>query len=649
METLMQHATIFLPLSTLTLSPMNARPASDHGDTTDLQASILEHGLIQPIRVVPASETISGMNEVTVGGRRLRAMMTLAEEGKIDDDYSVACVIEHGEDVDVQSRSVAENVVRRAMSPVVEYESFVRLEEGGKTVDEIAAAFGTTVRHVKQRLALGKAAPCVRAALKKGDITLDAAKAFTLGTIEEQEAIFESRPLSQLQAWYIKQQLVDQKPTMRTSIARFVGPDDYQAAGGPLRRDLFSDDVVFEDRALLERLAAGKLEKEAEKLKAEGWGWVIATVERDCPDEVSEMARARPTIVERTEEEKARLQEIDAKLDAIHDDEDAEEDDEYDALYEEREELSYPRTYYTKEQMAKAGVVLTIDHAGEIRFDPGFVRPEDQEKSADASQAGTSSKGKAEEEAGGPCYSGAVLQDIRATNAHVLGAALLDEPDVALRYMMFVAARDALKLSYYWQSGSTLTAKPSNTAPEKNDLSVMATAAAIEEKMARIPLGWLDLPIEEGWEAFLSLSDDKVALVATAVARATMLSFGLNRGELPEFVARSVGADIRQHWRPTAKNFLGRIRKDQILNITERLVSDEAQLELGKMKKKDLAKAVEEIFAGATDLEVTDWDAVHAWRPEGGLGEAPAVPVEEEGEDELAEESNEHAALEDAA
>jgi ParB family chromosome partitioning protein len=177
----------------------------------------------------------------------------------------------------------------------------------------------------------------------------------------------------------------------------------------------------------------------------------------------------------------------------------------------------------------------------------------------------------------------------------------------------------------------------------------MATAAAIEEKMARIPLGWLDLPIEEGWEAFLSLSDDEIALVATAVARATMLSFGLNRGELPEFVARSVGADIRQHWRPTAKNFLGRIRKDQILNITERLVSDEAQLELGKMKKKDLAKAVEEIFAKTTDLEVTDWEAVHAWRPEGGLGEAPAVPVEEEGEDELAEESNEHAALEDAA
>jgi ParB family chromosome partitioning protein len=148
METFMQHATIFLPLSTLTLSPMNARPASDHGDTSDLQASILEHGLIQPIRVVPASETISGMNEVTVGGRRLRAMMALAKEGKLEEDHAVPCVIEHGEDVDVQSRSVAENVVRRAMSPVVEYESFVRLEEGGKSVEEIAAAFGTTVRHV---------------------------------------------------------------------------------------------------------------------------------------------------------------------------------------------------------------------------------------------------------------------------------------------------------------------------------------------------------------------------------------------------------------------------------------------------------------------------------------------------------------------
>jgi ParB family chromosome partitioning protein len=463
-----------------------------------------------------------------------------------------------------------------------------------------------------------------------------------MGTVEEQEAIFASRHISQLQAWVIKQQLTNEKVTMRSPLARFVGPDAYEAAGGALRRDLFSDDVAFDDRALLERLAKEKLDAVADELRAKGWGWTIATVERDHPDEVTAMRRARPTIEDRTAEEKERLAAVTKRIEELEEDENLECGEEYDALYDEREELSCPRTYYTQDQMAKAGVVLTLGYDGEIRIDEGFVRPEDAaDDERRANEGGSREKGERSKK-GGPAYNGALSQDIKATNGHALGAALLDRPDVGLRYMMFVAARDALRSCFYWASGTTLTAKASNTEPDANDLSIMQTARTIEEKMAGIPLSCFDLPIEAGWEAFLSFTDEEVAQVASAVARATMLRFSPQTRELPALVGRSIGADIRQHWRPTAKNFLGRIRKDQILAITQGFVAEDAQLELGKMKKKDLAKAAEEIFAGTTKLEVTDWERVHAWKPEGGLGEdlpepaaQPAAEPDDDEEDEL--------------
>src|SRR5512145_2397144 len=58
--------------------------------------------------------------------------------------------------------------------------------------------------------------------------------------------------------------------------ARFVGIADYEAAGGIVLRDLFeSDDGGWlQDPALLDRLLAAKLEREAETVRAEGWRWV---------------------------------------------------------------------------------------------------------------------------------------------------------------------------------------------------------------------------------------------------------------------------------------------------------------------------------------------------------------------------------------
>ncbi len=56
----------------------------------------------------------------------------------------------------------------------------------------------------------------------------------------------------------------------------FAGLDAYMAASGTVQRDLFSEDRGgwITDAALLERLVAERMEREAEAIRAEGWRWV---------------------------------------------------------------------------------------------------------------------------------------------------------------------------------------------------------------------------------------------------------------------------------------------------------------------------------------------------------------------------------------
>ena len=70
--------------------------------------------------------------------------------------------------------------------------------------------------------------------------------------------------------------------TVRASDRRalFLGIPAYEAAGGIVLRDLFETDDGgwLQDVALLERLVAETLEREAEAIAAEGWAWVDVAV-----------------------------------------------------------------------------------------------------------------------------------------------------------------------------------------------------------------------------------------------------------------------------------------------------------------------------------------------------------------------------------
>ena len=98
----------------------------------------------------------------------------------------------------------------------------------------------------------------------------------------------------------------------RTAIARFVGVDAYEAAGGTVMRDLFADEhehgVWFEDPVLLEKLATDKLQAAADEL-ATRWKWAIPMIEAAW-DDTARYGRVEPQPGVPTDEERAEIEKL---------------------------------------------------------------------------------------------------------------------------------------------------------------------------------------------------------------------------------------------------------------------------------------------------------------------------------------------------
>ncbi|WP_429798393.1 ParB/RepB/Spo0J family partition protein [Bradyrhizobium japonicum] len=178
--------------------------------------------------------------------------------------------------------SLAENVQREPLHPLDQFRAFVTQREKGRTEEEIAAAFFTSVNVVKQRLRLASISPALLDVYADDGMSLEQLMAFTVTADHgRQEQVWQAISGSwQKEPYQIRRMLTEK--TVRASDRRvvFVGLDAYEAAGGVVLHDLFqSDDGGWlEDVALLDGLVAGKLKAEAETIAAEGWKWIeVAT------------------------------------------------------------------------------------------------------------------------------------------------------------------------------------------------------------------------------------------------------------------------------------------------------------------------------------------------------------------------------------
>jgi ParB family chromosome partitioning protein len=114
---------------------------------------------------------------------------------------------------------------------------------------------------------------------RDGELTLDQLMAFAITDDHaRQEDAFE-RLIHNREPYAIRRLLTETNVPARDRRARFVGLEAYEAAGGTILRDLFSEDQggYLEDAALLDRLTKERLESAAAELcEYEGWKWAEA-------------------------------------------------------------------------------------------------------------------------------------------------------------------------------------------------------------------------------------------------------------------------------------------------------------------------------------------------------------------------------------
>ncbi len=401
-----------IPLSQLELSPGNVRKTpADASAFTELKASIAAHGLLENLiaRAMEPGTDYVVRYAVIAGGRRLAVMQALAAEGALDEDHPVPCRM-IGSIVAAEEVSLAENSVRAAMHTADQVEAFRRLADAGSTAGAIAARFGVSERTVEKRLRLGNAAPVLLEAYRAGEIDLDTLMAFAVTTDHaRQNAVWAavSQQGYRPGAWQIKRLLTEDRVPATSAIARFVGIEAYEAAGGRIDRDLFAEEdergIWFDDPELLNKLAMDSLQVAARELETR-WKWAEARLDVDWSATAS-FGRVRPQPAEPTDGEKAEIERLRTRNDELANMDDdgwteelVEEADANETRLDEIEAAIDARAVYRREDIAIAGCIATVGNDGELKLIQGLVRPEDMpaREPNDANMAGQDDTGDGE-------------------------------------------------------------------------------------------------------------------------------------------------------------------------------------------------------------------------------------------------------------
>ena len=648
-----------IPLSQLELSPANVRKTPVHQTAFDeLKASIAVHGLLENLIVRclgPGPDSV-GRYAVIAGGRRLTALMDLARDGVFSTDFPVPCLT-----VDNAAReselSLAENVVRVAMHPVDQVQAFGALAEAGASVADMAARFGVPERTVEQRLRLGNAAPELLDAYREGDIDMDTLMAFAVTTDQDRQlAVWEQVKEQSYRsgAWQVKRMLTEDRVQGNADIARFVGIEDYEAAGGTLTRDLFADEddrgVWFDDPELLRRLAGAKLKAAASDLQSD-WKWVEPRLDVDW-NATARYGRVSPKPGEPTEDESAEIERLRTRHDELVNlddgdwtDELIEEGEAIEARLDEIEAIVESRATFRPEHKALAGCIVTIGNDGNLRVIEGLVRPEDV---PDASKAPAESEDdedddlvtgirpalaspadparKARADAG---VGIGLADDLRAVRTGDVKTHLAQDFDAAFDLLLFQLARGVFRNGYRADALDITVRETVDRPIVRGNDSQFPEMDTREQDLAadraELKLGWMREENDgDAFEKLCSLSDtEKRHLFASCVARTVKGQLAFEHGARPglEHTIARLDIDFATRFRPTAELFWKRIVKNRILAIARQTLGEAWAQAHAKFKKAELADTMEEAFAAGdgapAGVTAEARMAALAWTPPG--------------------------------
>ncbi|KVL70311.1 ParB/RepB/Spo0J family partition protein [Burkholderia ubonensis] len=600
----------YAPLGSLRVSPHNARkkpPTRIRELADDIRAT----GLLQNL-VGHHIEDEPGEHGVCAGQRRLAALDLLKSEGHVTDSTLIPIrIVSIGEALAV---SLIENAEREGMHIADQCGAFAQLVAEGRSVEEIAGRFSVAERDVRRALKLASVSPKLIDVYRDDGMTYDQVCALALSdSHEQQERIwFEAKQPWQQRANEIRRVITQEETHVSDNpLVAFVGLDAYEAAGGYVRRDLFSNaknNGYINDLELLNRLAVEKLSAVAVDMGAEGWSWVETNVRRDSL-QLSKYGRLRAESREFTRKEKTEFRKLEKARDEAqialnaYYDEDEEEDD--DAKREALEEAAQQadaavdayaerRNAWTDEQKARAGVFIWLDHAGGLQIERGLVKPSEKAAVKDAGVAGAE---RIIPEKAKPLHGETLCERLTAHRTAAVQAELMKEPTVALAYLMFAMVPRVFPEHYKAGATDALDAQFTPThdrllraADDMTDSPAWQFIDGERQKWrAMLPTKVRDLL---PW--LLSRSEDVLANLFAFCVAATVN--GLSRWDRPHDVntlADTLGLDMTAYWKPTCASYLNHVPKQRIIDVVTQAVSAEAAAPLASMKKGDAAAAAE--------------------------------------------------------
>jgi ParB family chromosome partitioning protein len=427
---------------------INARVTGRDDGIAELAANIFANrkaanptGLIENLIVKPTE--VEGVYSVANGNRRLKALHMI--DGA-DSDLPIPCTPHEVDETTAFEYSLTTAITAAQLHPVDQYEAFARLEEHGKTREEIAQQYGMAEKQVRQALALGRLSPKIRGAWRAGDIKAEIAQAFTLALDHETQ----DRKFAELQKSHaltmhnVKRELGAYETAEDvTQLLDVVGDEAYVNAGGRVTRDLFGHSHIVSNPGLLQQMARHIMIAECERLSDAGWGW--AEMLANLPHAALHwpISEVKTRVYEGDEEE--RLEACRTRLAAI---EAMDEDEIDDATEDEQLRLNHEirsienairlRSYPDKKRRT-LGCIVHIEE-GRLVTRAGVKRPAEAEQPPEADEPGDEAAKPASSrkpaaapaQASEPEISGALLHRLSLQLTNAAATSLIQDEKLAM-------------------------------------------------------------------------------------------------------------------------------------------------------------------------------------------------------------------------
>lgn len=603
----------FVPLAELTLSKLNPR----QGDLPEAQID----SLAQSIRLCGLIQNLSGLQtkggkiEIVAGGRRLRALTRLAQ---IQPEHPalVAVPVKVTKDaLRAEAWASAENTARADLEPAEEIRAYARMANTGIDAATIATAFCVTEAHVKRRMKLSQLPEAVLDALDDKTINLDTAQAFTTCNdakrIAETLALIESGEITHQNA--LQRALHPEQLRESDRRVMFIGLDAYEAAGGKLTRDLFSEAVYLDDHALVERLYLEKLDAEVKRIEATGWRWVESIID-DChiPYSVEHSAQNQRVYPIEGVLSEADAEEYDSLCEI------AETDDLDEAKELRMGELeAIQNGDYSDEQRAVAGGWLYVNRHGIAKFEGGVVRKEDKALAIEAeviekrdAHSGADGGADSATEAKSP-ISDALRGDLSAMVTGARQTALLADPQLALELLAFQLSG---QLGYSRAFGLHTYLVSNHPSTE--------TGYVLDERITSESDDHAD-DAGKAFAKFRKLGHD--AIITLLHEQLTSL-FSVTDRNLAALIEKNIKPNTRDVFTPTAENFFKRVNAAYLHNLWCELLEiapdHPTATSFAKLKKGEKADKLEQLFndqatRDALKLTKAQQTRIAKWLPEG--------------------------------